>query len=115
MRSTLVLLTAGVLLATLCSGCQKFTRQRFDTVYIGQPASDVQVTLGKPTVSLDGQWSYINHSPFYKANIYFNKDGKVADKRWFDEKELSDMPMRDQLKGDSPACAAPADQPVEVP
>jgi len=90
--SSVLLLTAAVLVAGFCAGCQqKFTRQRFDTIYRGQPAYEVEMTLGEPTAKFSNTWSYINEEPFYKAIIEF-ESGRVTSKAWYDEKEMGDHP-----------------------
>jgi hypothetical protein len=91
-RSLFVLLTAA-LLAGLCTGCQeKFTRPRYDTIYVGMSEVDVERTLGAPAVKFSDSWSYRHDEPYYKAVIQF-REGRVTDKSWYDEKgEMGDHP-----------------------
>ncbi|HAU36909.1 MAG TPA: hypothetical protein DCX07_04245 [Phycisphaerales bacterium] len=92
MKRAIVLLLVVGALALVCTGCEKkFTRQRFDTIYVGQPEMEVELTLGEPTAKFSDSWSYINDEPFYKAVISFEK-GRVTDKAWYDEHEMGDHP-----------------------
>jgi outer membrane protein assembly factor BamE (lipoprotein component of BamABCDE complex) len=81
-----VILIASVTAAGL-SGCyskKSLTRDRYETLYVSQPAWDVQRALGKPTsTSLDGNtWFYVhNAAPYYRAAIHF-RDGKMVSKEW---------------------------------
>lgn len=83
-----VLLTA----VTLCAaGCHKqFTRPRYETLYIGQPAEQVEKTLGKPDARFQGTWTYIHDDPFYKAIIKFDH-GRVVDKAWYDRRQFEEV------------------------
>ena len=91
-RTVVVMLAAAVGLAIFCGGCAKqFTRERYDTIYVGQPQFEVEATLGKPAARFSDTWSYINERPFYKAIIQF-KDGKVSDKSWADSRVIEDHP-----------------------
>ncbi len=66
----------------LCSGCSdKFTRERYETIYIGQPKDSVHRVLGTPDRSENSRWVYINEMPYERAEITF-EDGKVARKYW---------------------------------
>ena len=88
-RKGLRLLVSAALAAGLCAGCQKkFTRPRYETIYIGMPASSVERTLGEPTLESGETWSYINEEPFYQADISF-AGGRVTRKAWYDEREAS--------------------------
>ena len=92
MRLGTTILLSTVALMLVCAGCEKpFNRPNYDTVYMGEPASAVQETLGEPTVKYNNEWNYVNTSPFYKATIYY-RDGKVVKKLWFDEKEMPGFP-----------------------
>ncbi len=85
-RSTILLLILGVLVWGACAGCQqKFTRQRYETIYLGMPDWEVQGILGDPTGEADGVWSYVHHEPYYSATIQF-EESRVKDKRWSYEK-----------------------------
>lgn len=89
MKHAMMLLAAVCLLA--CVGCQKFTPERYNMVYVGQSDQGVEETLGKPYARFDTEWTYINDMPFYKAIIKF-KDRKVVDKSWADERGIGDHP-----------------------
>ena len=89
MRHLAMLLAAGLIVAA-CGGCQeKFSSQRYETIYIGQPAFDVEKVLGLPNARFSKSWVYVHDKPFYKAVITFI-DGRVADKSWIGEKEFDD-------------------------
>lgn len=82
MRTALLVMLT---LATLsCLGCRdEFTRERYETLYEGQPAWDVAETLGEPTRRENGKWVYLRtESPICSAWIFF-EDGRLVDKRWF--------------------------------
>ncbi len=69
------------------SGCQRqFTRQRYETIFIGQSIQQVENKLGKPTQQTEDSWIYIREMPYYKAVIKV-EDDKVVEKIWFDERE----------------------------
>ena len=104
MRATLWMLLAAVTLCTL-AGCQKFTRQRYETIYVGQPATDVKTMLGKPTVQFENEWTYLNNKPYYKADIFF-EDGRVSKKAWFDERETTGLPVGEEPFGNLSGQAA---------
>jgi hypothetical protein len=74
------LIAAGALLA---GGCAKesFTRVRYETVYLGQVAEEVEATLGPPDRIEDNRWMYIHREPFYQAIIAFD-EGRVVSKQW---------------------------------
>ena len=85
-RSTIILLAVLLGWAGFCAGCQgKFTRQRYETIYLGMPDWEVRGILGDPTAEADGVWSYIHHEPYYSATIQF-EESRVKDKRWSYEK-----------------------------
>lgn len=72
--ATLGLVCVMLALCTV-SGCVsgEFTRPQYDTVYIGQPPQGVERALGEPT-RIDGDtWVYVNRSPYYRAEIAFEK------------------------------------------
>jgi len=92
MKNLVITLVAVVAVSSVLAGCQqKFTRQNYDTIYIGQPAHQVEMSLGKPDVQFSNEWNYINEEPFYKAIIKI-QDGKVVDKSWADEQVIEDHP-----------------------
>ena len=101
-RATVLILVACAVAAFCCTGCaKKFTRQRYETIYTGQSAFDVEKTLGDPADGgghkFSDTWTYINHRPFYKAVIEF-KSGRVSKKVWYDEHEMGDHPDSDPKK-----------------
>lgn len=107
-RYSLLLVVAAVFVAGACAGCEKFTRARYETVYVGMPEFEVEQTLGAPTARFSDSWSYLHDEPFYKAIIQF-RDGRVSDKAWYDAMEMGDHP---DTKWDNPQGAAPG---VNVP
>jgi hypothetical protein len=79
---------AAAMLAT-CPGCQqKFTRQRYETIYTSMPDWQVRNVLGEPTERSDGEWTYVNKTPYYRAQIRFEK-GQVAGKSWSVERSAA--------------------------
>ncbi len=91
MKRSAIVILALTMLAVTVAGCNKFTRARYETIYVGQPADIVEKTLGKPYAKFSDSWSYINKKPFYKAVIKF-ENGRVSDKAWYDEREMGDHP-----------------------
>ena len=81
--STIPLLVGGLLAAGLCAGCQeRFTRQRYETIYVGMPDWQVRNILGEPDVeTTKGSWSYVHNEPYYRATFRFDS-GSVKDKAW---------------------------------
>lgn len=83
---TILLLLGGLVGVNVCGGCQdKFTRQRYETVYLGMPDWQVRRTLGEPSVDANGVWSYVHHQPYYSATIGF-ENTCVKHKSWSYEK-----------------------------
>lgn len=90
-----VLLAATAL--TACGGCdivklfhfdfRKFTRERYDTIYHGQPREQVRKKLGRPHQTTGNAWVYSRDEPFHTAVIFFEAD-KVTGKRWSDFEEI---------------------------
>ena len=81
-RMMLIILAAGILLVCLCPGCQgKFTRHRYETIYLSMPNWKVREVMGRPAHESLDVWSYVHHEPYYRATIRFD-DGKVIDKSW---------------------------------
>jgi hypothetical protein len=99
-RGTVVLLSAALLATIFCGGCnEQFTKQRYETIYIGQSQMEVEKILGNPEARFSDSWTYLHEEPFYKAVIQF-RDGRVSDKAWYDEKEMGVHP---DTKGPSPS------------
>ena len=92
MQSKTLWVLVVIVLAGSFAGCNKFTRERYETIYVGQPADIVEKTLGKPYVKFSDTWTYEhNDAPYYKAVIMF-KDGRVIGRSWYDEREMGDHP-----------------------
>jgi len=91
---TLLSLTAALLLGVTagCESTNKFTRQRYETIYTGQESYEVEATLGEPYHKFSNSWTYMHDRPFYKAVIGFDQDGTVASKAWYDSEEMGDHP-----------------------
>jgi hypothetical protein len=87
MKHGLTVILIASLAAVCLGGCyskKSCTRDRYETLYVGQPAWDAQRAVGKPTsTSSDGQtWVYVHDAaPYSRAAIHF-RDGKVASKEW---------------------------------
>ncbi len=83
MKRQAAFILAGLLLAACLAGCNRsFTRERYETIYIGQPDWDVREVLGRPTLQQADAWTYVHSkTPYYQAVIYF-RDGKVVGKDW---------------------------------
>lgn len=78
------LILAALVLAALLVGCgnHSFTRQRYETIYVGQPSWDVRQALGDPTVEEPNAWTYEHTEvPYYRAVIYL-RHGRVVSKEW---------------------------------
>ncbi|MCK4275193.1 MAG: hypothetical protein KAX78_01680 [Phycisphaerae bacterium] len=88
MRRALLTMTIAVMLLSGSAGCirAEFTRQTYETILLGEPASQVQEKLGKPTEQSGETWTYENEIPYYRAQIKF-KEGNVVEKVWFIEKQ----------------------------
>lgn len=92
MRWGLTALMLAVVLSALLAGCQQqFTRQRFETLYVGQPAEDVREVLGEPTVEYPNEWRYVTDRPYAMGTVYF-ADGKVTRKTWANERSAATRP-----------------------
>ena len=79
------MLLAAVLLPLV--GCEKkFTRSRFDTLYVGQEAWEVTETLGTADARFSDEWHYIHDEKdgYYKAVITFDPNKRISHKRWID-------------------------------
>jgi len=81
-RCRIIILAACLLALSLCNGCQeKFTRQRYETIYVTMPDWQVRNVLGDPAEADGDQWTYVHEVPYYRATVTF-KDGLVVDKSW---------------------------------
>lgn len=88
----MVILILSVLVAGL-GGCSKFTRQHYETVYVGQPTWDVRRALGRPSRQDGNAWVYVHSSaPYYQAVIHF-RDKKVTGKDWSYDRPSSSQPV----------------------
>ena len=86
--ATLALLAGPLLLCVGCASGPRFTRERFDTVYVHSPAEEVRAKLGTPQRTTAEYWDYLNTKPtHYGARIWF-RDGQVAKKKWFEGPDL---------------------------
>jgi len=90
----IALLAVTTILLTVGAGCEsdKFTRERYETIYTGQSAEAVQAILGEPDVKFDNSWRYMRSRPVRKAIIEFDADGTVTRKAWYDRDEMGDHP-----------------------
>lgn len=74
---------AVLALAATLAGCSKFSRERYETIYLGQPADSVRRKLGRPDEQDPGRWFYEHaRAPYHAAEITF-VNGQVSGKRWF--------------------------------
>jgi hypothetical protein len=84
MRRQLLLLLVAAVLAAGLAGCggKSLTRQRYETIYVGQPDWDVLKVLGRPTYQEFDTWTYVHtRTPYFQAIIHF-REGKVIAKEW---------------------------------
>ena len=98
-RSPAVPLCILLAAALACAGCAgpEFSREKFDTIYVGQEAGEVQKVLGPPQKTSDGTWEYAKDRPYrQEARIWF-RDGRVVRKKW--------------LNPEPPRAETPASQP----
>jgi len=80
----LALLAGTILLCAGCASGPSFTRERFNTIYVHEPAEEVRAKLGPPDRSAAEYWDYVHAAPtHYGARIWF-RDGQVARKKWFE-------------------------------
>ena len=81
-----ILVAVALAAVLLCAGCGgKFTRQRYETIYVSMPDWKVREVLGEPTARSPRQWVYVHRGPYYRATIRFD-EGKAVDKSWSVEK-----------------------------
>ena len=81
-RRLIIVLVGGLLVSGLC-GCyqERFTRQKYETIYVAMPDWQVRNVLGEPTEVTGEQWTYVHEMPYCRATVTF-KDGLVVDKAW---------------------------------
>lgn len=101
-RHIAALLVVSVLVTGALVGCEtnRFTRERYETLYTGLSAEDVELTLGQPYARFSNSWTYLNREPFYKAVIGFDEHRQVSSMAWYDSEEMGDHP--DSLNGSDP-------------
>lgn len=92
---------AALVLAGVCAGCRDNLRQEYETIHIGQPASDVRLMMGKPTHESADEWSWVRDCPFRKAIVKF-ENGRVSGMSWSNEKTPGDQPPRQRKKQNPP-------------
>ena len=84
-------LAAALLAGSFAAGCApKFSRQKFETIYVGMPAYAVEQKLGEPQESTPALWVYTGR-PYYRAEIIF-RDGRVVETRWSYERPETTRP-----------------------
>jgi len=89
-----LLIVGALVLAAALAGCNRFTRQRYETLYVGQPARDVQRVLGKPTAYYGETWVYVHDPvPYYRAVILFS-EGKISGKSWSYDRPPASQPAK---------------------
>lgn len=90
MRTPKYFLRLTLLLAMLAAGCggAKFTRQNYETIYMGMPQERVETILGKPASQRGPLWIYHHETPFYSAAIRFDEERKVREKSWTYERDI---------------------------
>lgn len=91
-----MLLGATWLAAVSLGGCSKFGRPAYDTIYVGQPQSQVRKKLGRPDRTVSGAWIYVRRRPFGSAAILLDK-GTVSGKIWSSYKPV-DREMIEQYR-----------------
>ncbi len=86
-RRTLILV--ALLLAGSLAGCSRFTRQNYETIYVGQPAWDVERAMGRPTAIEGEEWVYLHEAAPYRRAVIRLVNGKVVGKSWSYERQGS--------------------------
>ena len=81
-------LCVGLSVVALLAGCHRpFTKDNFELIQVGvDNREDVQHILGKPTSDLNDQWFYDDLKRHYSAVVFFDPDGRVNGKEWWDAK-----------------------------
>ncbi len=86
-RPKLLLFAGMVLAAVATAGCQdKFSRQNYETVYVGMVPREVKQVLGRPDEKTPETWTYRRERPCEIAVIDF-KDCRVTKKQWYVSEE----------------------------
>jgi hypothetical protein len=101
-------LLGGAALAAACfaAGCGgKYTKQKFETIYVGMPDHAVRHKLGAPQERSPSRWVYTGRRPYYRAEILFS-DGKAVEKTWTCERP-GKKPSPPQPDNDKPASTTP--------
>ena len=104
MKRYVTLASVGlVLLAVLVSvGCEKkLTYKRYTLVHMGQTPLGVEKTLGEPLIKMTDQWTWNDSDRSITAHVWYNQEGKVIAKQWFDPKRgmVDGPPGGDATKG----------------
>jgi hypothetical protein len=81
MTRPVLLLVPLALLAGLVAGCERFTRQNYETLFVGQQETEVRQVLGEPRLRTPTVWIYEHDHPYYKAVLRFG-EGKLVGKTW---------------------------------
>jgi len=81
--------SVGVLLLACLAplaGCeQKLTYERWQLINQGSSGLEVENAIGKPTFTMDDQWTYEDHDRHITAHIYYEKGSdRVLTKQWYD-------------------------------
>jgi outer membrane protein assembly factor BamE (lipoprotein component of BamABCDE complex) len=113
MRSIGIRCGLALFLIVAIAGCtteqfRHFTRQNFETLRYGQPDYEVREVLGEPTTESDGEWTYVNTRPYYKAILYFDDEGRLVDRVWYASRsdepgsEVGEVPGHGQSETNTP-------------
>lgn len=81
-----LLLALGSTIA-LCGCARPFTRERYETVRVGDSEAQVRLVIGDPAERLYQQWFYDDLDRNYSAVIHFDREGKVRGKEWMDARK----------------------------
>ncbi len=112
-RRTIILLLVACALLSVSAGCAhryRFTRQRYETIYDGQKAPQVEKTLGRPLRRTDREWTYVHEKPFYQAVIYFDPDARVTGTVWYYDRTVANNAQPREIEEvTEPTTEAPSD------
>ncbi|MBN1347602.1 MAG: hypothetical protein JXQ73_33245 [Phycisphaerae bacterium] len=89
MRRSVTLASIGLVGVVIMMGLgceQKLTYQRYELIHMGQEQLGVEKTLGEPVVKMTDQWTWNDSDRSITAHVWFNQEGKVLAKQWFDPK-----------------------------